>query len=180
MKLNDVRNRFQDDFPSFSPRKVAETLVKLGMKPSLLRIKQIFLFLLGQCAGFCVEKELAAVENKLEMRFPEMIQEFEQAVHEMTVSAGRRFLRSYHRDTHAKAGKVHWPLDDPFGMLERQKYQRRCRKLRAICYDKYYCPDFKSWWVRREESDLSELEIQQMTDCANFGLQRWLSEIAGG
>jgi len=133
------------------------------MEPSLLRIKQVFLFLLGQAAGFCVEKELGAVETKFEEKFLQMIQEFERAVYELTVSAGRQFLHSYHTNDYVndyiKGIKEEWHPGDLFDMLATDRYCRRCRELCAIWYESYYCPNFESWWVHREGLDLAHIML---------------------
>jgi hypothetical protein len=48
MRLQDLRTKLEDDYPQFSAKKIASTLVYLGMSPSELHIKQIFLFYLAR------------------------------------------------------------------------------------------------------------------------------------
>jgi hypothetical protein len=37
-----------------------------------------------------------------------------------------------------------------------------------------FCPNFRSWWIRREESDLSEREMQEILNQDAHGLREWL------
>jgi hypothetical protein len=52
--------------------------------------------LLGQAVGYSVEKVLGNVEAQLEATLSPVIEEFEQASHELTVSAGKKKLLSYY------------------------------------------------------------------------------------
>jgi hypothetical protein len=44
--------------------------------------------------------------------------------------------------------------------LDRKSYKRTKKPL--------FCPSFESWWVRREERDLSEWEMQQIMDIDRY------------
>jgi hypothetical protein len=96
MRLDDLRCRLRGDFPSFSSTKIASALVYLGMEPSHFQIKQVSNFLLGQAVGYSVEKVLGDVEAQLEAALSPVIEEFEQASHELTVSAGKKRLVSFY------------------------------------------------------------------------------------
>jgi hypothetical protein len=52
--------------------------------------------------------------------------------------------------------------------------KRRGRKAWSLLINNHLCPDFESWWVRREESDLSDWEAELMTNHDDTGLKKWL------
>ena len=176
MRLDDLRCRLRGDFPSFSSTKVASALVYLGMEPSHFQIKQVFIFLLGQAVGYSVEKVLGNVEAQLEATLSPVIEEFEQASHELTVSAGKKKLLSYYKNDYAADIRKICPLSDPYGLQADATYKRRWKKLWSARIDDLFCPSFEPWWVHREERDLSEWEMQQMMDVDRYGLRNWLSD----
>ncbi|KAF5573400.1 hypothetical protein FPANT_12397 [Fusarium pseudoanthophilum] len=165
--LNSLRDGLRGDIDSFFPAKVVTTLVNLGMDPSSFQIKQVFLFLLGAVEGYRVEKLLEGIESELESLFPLKIQEFDQAAHQLSLSLGRNELILYYRNNYASS------LDEdcPFGDNESK---RRWRKAWSLLIHNHFCPDYDSWWVRREESDLSDWEAELMANHNDTGLEKWL------
>jgi hypothetical protein len=146
------------------------------MEPSHFQIKQVFIFLLGQAVGYSVEKVLGDVEAQLEATLSPVIEEFEQASHELTVSAGKKKLLSYYKNDYATDIRKICPLSDPYGLQADVTYKRRWKKLWSARIDDLFCPSFESWWVHREERDLSEWEMQQMMDVDRYGLRNWLGD----
>jgi len=179
-RLSDLRANLRCVIPPFFARKVAQALVNLGMEASRFQIKQVFLFLLGQAGGYSVEKELDNVEAQLESRFPEVVDEFERAVHELSVAIGKGQKLSYYQRSYTAAMQEICPPRDPFGLLSSVKYRRRWRKLRSVDLDNFFCPSFELWWTRREEADLSDWEGVYMLGNNYFGFQRRLKEISKG
>ena len=90
MKLEDFRCSLRGDSPSFPATKVAKALVYLDMEPSLLQIMQVFILLQGQVMGYSVKKRLGNVKEKLEAKLSPVIKEFDLAVHESIVYAGKK------------------------------------------------------------------------------------------
>jgi hypothetical protein len=146
------------------------------MEPSHFQIKQVFIFLLGQAVGYSVEKILGNVEVQLETTLSPVIEEFEQASHELTVSVGKKKLLSYYKNDYATDIRKICPHRDLYGLEADAIYKWRWKKLWSARIDDLFCPSFKSWWVRREERDLSEWEIQQIIDIDRYGLRNWLSD----
>jgi hypothetical protein len=142
MRLDDLRCRLRSDFPSFSSTKVASALVYLGMEPSYFQIKQVFIFLLGQAVGCAVEKVLGNVEAQLEATLLPVIEEFEQASHKLTVSAGKKKLLFYYKNDYATDIRTTCPLSDPCNLQQAATYKRRWKKL---------------WSARIDDLFLSEL-----------------------
>jgi hypothetical protein len=68
------------------------------------------------------------------------------------------------------------PLNDPYSLQADATYKRRSKKLWSASIDDRFCPTFESWWVRREEWDLREWEMQEMMDVDRYGLRNWLSD----
>ncbi|PMD66894.1 uncharacterized protein K444DRAFT_515584, partial [Hyaloscypha bicolor E] len=48
------------------------------------------------------------------------------------------------------------------------------RKLWAARINDLFCPDFETWGVRREESDLTDWEAQEMADLESCGIRGWM------
>lgn len=59
------------------------------MEASRFQIMQVFLFLLGQAAGYPVEKELENVEPQFKSRFPEVVDVFQRTAYELSVAIGK-------------------------------------------------------------------------------------------
>lgn len=174
MRLQDLRRKLQDDYPQFSAQKIASTLVYLGMSPSELHIKQIFLFLLGQAVGYAIQKNLDKTDAHLRTSCALHIDEFEDAIFQLATLRGKQTILSYFKDVYAKDVRQLCPQSDPFGILTNRKYQRRWRKSCSMIINDSFCPNFRSWWIRREESDLSELEMQEILDQDAHGMREWL------
>ena len=96
-RLQDLRDNLACILPPFFAQKVAQALVKLGMEASRFQIMQVFLFLLGQAAGYSVGKELGNVEAQLKSCFPEVVDEFERAAYELSVASGKSQRLSYYQ-----------------------------------------------------------------------------------
>jgi hypothetical protein len=175
MRLQDLRTKLADDYPKFSAKKIASTLVYLGMSPSELHIRQIFLFLLGQAVGYAVQKNLDKTDAHLRTSCAPHIDEFEDAIFQLATKRGRESILSYFKEVYAKDVRQLCPQTDPFGILTNHKYQRRWRKSWSMRINDHFCPNFRSWWIRREESDLSELEMQEIIDQDTHGLREWLT-----
>ncbi|EXL64058.1 hypothetical protein FOPG_19672 [Fusarium oxysporum f. sp. conglutinans race 2 54008] len=165
--LSSLRDGLRGDTDSFSPAKVATTLVNLGMDPSSFQIKQVFLFLLGAVEGYRVEKFLEGIELEIESLFPLKIQEFDQAAHQLSLTLGRKELISYYRNDYASISEEFCPFED-------NESKRRWRKEWSLLIHHDFCPDYESWWVRREERDLSDLEAELMANHNSTGLKKWL------
>ncbi|KAH7462782.1 hypothetical protein FOMA001_g18271 [Fusarium oxysporum f. sp. matthiolae] len=165
--LSSLRDGLRGDTDSFSPAKVATTLVNLGMDPSSFQIKQVFLFLLGAVEGYRVEKFLEGIELEIESLFPLKIQEFDQAAHQLSLTLGRKELISYYRNDYASISEEFCPFED-------NESKRRWRKEWSLLIHHDFCPDYESWWVRREERDLSDLEAELMANHNGTGLKKWL------
>ena len=80
MRLKDLREKLETDYPYFSSRKIAHALVYLGMSPSEFRTKQVFLFFLGLAVGHAVEKSLSKIEAYLLTGRGVQIADFEDAI----------------------------------------------------------------------------------------------------
>ncbi|EOA85570.1 uncharacterized protein SETTUDRAFT_40212 [Exserohilum turcica Et28A] len=173
-RLQDLRTKLKDDYPQFSAKKIASALLCLGMSPSELHIKQVFLFLLGQAVGYAVQKNLDKTDAHLRTLFPLHIDEFEDAIFHLATLRGRQSILSYFKKVYAKDVRQLCPQTDPFGILTDRKYQRRWRKSWSMRINDRFCPNFRSWWIRREETDLSELEMQEILDQDAHGLREWL------
>jgi hypothetical protein len=145
------------------------------MSPSELPIKQIFLFLLGQAVGYAVQKNLDKTDAHLRTSCALHIHEFEDAIFQLATLRGRASILSYFKEEYAKDVRRLCPQTDPFGILTNHKYQRRWRKSWSMRINDNFCPNFRSWWIRREESDLSELEMQEIIDQDAHGLREWLT-----
>ncbi len=176
-RLQDLRDNLQCVIPPFFAREIARALVKLGMEASRFQIKQVFLFLLGQAAGYSVEKELGNVEAQLKSCFPEVVDEFERAAYELSVANGKSQRLSYYQRSYAAEMQKICP---PIGLLPSAKFRRRWRKLTSIDLDKFFCPSFELWWTRREEADLSDWEGVYMLDNNYFGFKERVREISRG
>ena len=150
------------------------------MEASRFHIKQVFLFLLGQAAGYSVEKELGNVEAQLKSRFPEVMDEFERAAYELSMASGKSRRLSYYQRSYAAEMQKLCPPKDPCGLLSSVKYTRRWRKLTSIDLDNFFCPSFELWWTRREEADLSNWEGVYMLDDNYFGFKERVMEISRG
>ncbi|KAG8531637.1 uncharacterized protein KY384_003268 [Bacidia gigantensis] len=122
-RLQDLRDSLRCVTPPFFARKVAQALVKLGMEASRFQIKQVFLFLLGQAAGYRVEKELGNVEAQLESRFPEVVDKFERAAYELSMAIGKSQKLSYYQQSYAAEMQKMCPPKDPLGLLSSVKYR---------------------------------------------------------
>jgi len=80
MRLKDLREKLETDYPHFSSRKIAHALVYLGMSPSEFRTKQVFLFFLGLAVRHTVEKSLSKIEAYLLTGRGVQIADFEDAI----------------------------------------------------------------------------------------------------
>lgn len=174
MRLQDLRMKLEDDYPPFSAKKIASALVYLGMSPSKLHIKQVFLFLLGQAVGYPVQKNLNKTDAHLRTSYALHIVEFEDAIYQLARLRGTQSILLYFKGTYAQDVRRLCPQTDASGIPADRKYQRSWRKSWSERINDRYCPSFRSWWVRREEADLSELEMQQMLDQDKHGLREWL------
>ena len=161
--LETLRYGLRGDYDSFSPRKAAIALASLGMDPSSLQTKQVFLFLLGSVAGYRVEKRLGDVASTLETEFPLKIQEFDQTVHQQALTLGRGKLVSYYRNDYAADVKDYYLHRD----------NRRWRKIWSLQINNWFCPDFEDWWVQREESNFSDYEVELAAGHDENGLNGW-------
>jgi hypothetical protein len=174
MRLQDLRMKLEDDYPQFSAEKIASALVYLGMSPSTLHIKQVFLFLLGQATGYAVQKNLNNTDAHLRTSCALHIDKFEDAIYQLATLRGRQSIVLYFKETYAQHVRQLCPQTNPSSILTNRKHQRSWRKSWSKRINDRYCPSFQSWWIRREELDLSELEMQWMLDQDAHGLRGWL------
>jgi hypothetical protein len=135
------------DFPSFSSTKVTSALVYLAIEPSHFQIKEVFIFLLGQDIGYSVKKVLSNVKAQLEATLSPVIEEFEQACHEITVFTGKKRLLFYYKNDYVTDIRKICPLSDPYGLQADTTYKRRWKKLWSARTDDLFCPSFESWWI---------------------------------
>jgi hypothetical protein len=169
IRLEELRYKLKNDCSLFSIRKIASALVYLGMSPSELQTKQVFLFFLGRAVGYAVEKDLGRTEAHLRTSCAQQITEFEDAIFRLSSIVGRQSLLSYYQERYAKDVRQFCPH-----ILGSTKYQRRWRKSWSMRVSDHFCPTFKSWWLRREKSYLNELKLEAMADHKAHGLMAYL------
>jgi hypothetical protein len=63
---------------------------------------------------------------------------------------------------------------DPWGRKTPQEFKREWRKSWAARINDLFCPDLETWWMRREESDLTDWEAQQLADLESCGIRGWM------
>lgn len=68
-RVAELRRLLRDDSQRLSAVKIAKALVRLGIDPERLWIKQIFVFLLGTAIGHEVEKQPKEAEQQLKQHF---------------------------------------------------------------------------------------------------------------
>ncbi|RFU79247.1 hypothetical protein TARUN_2959 [Trichoderma arundinaceum] len=167
--IDDRRADLRSDYSRFDAAKtatfaadIAKALVSLGMDPSRLQMKQIFVFLLGEAAGFDAEKEMGGVEAKLEAQ---AVKEFDDAAYKLCISASC---------SHA-ARLQHVIATNPY--LRNSQEGRRFAKIWADLIQGRLYPTIESWRLRREERDFIEWGTRkEMTGGGKFTLIQWLSQ----
>lgn len=169
MKLDELRRHIAANFDKFTAVTVANALVSLGMDPSSVYTKQIFLFLLGQAAGYAVQKEYGDVERPLREIFRSHIEEFEQSAYKTACMLGKERLLAYfkHNYSHDIRGHYHSELGTCLSK-DREWRLRWARHMKTTL-----CPSYEAWWVQREK----ELHIQAAwVESTDGGLRSWLNE----
>ncbi|KJZ70527.1 hypothetical protein HIM_10071 [Hirsutella minnesotensis 3608] len=100
VSLRDVIRR--DNVASYPTRKVAKVLRKvakvllcLKMDPSSWPIKQLFEFLLGQAAGYEVQKEFDSASARLQADHPRLLEEFDRCLYTAAIHLGKGKVSDY-------------------------------------------------------------------------------------
>jgi hypothetical protein len=174
LKLEEHREELLHDRDAFSPSTIATSLASLGMDPSSFAMKQIFEFLLGQVWGYRVPRELQTIEKRLIIDHKSKMDEFDRTAHSLTVAAGKNNLLLYFQQSYALDISRLQPAFDPWGRKTPQEFRREWRKSWAARINDLFCPDIETWWVRREESDLTDWEAQEMADLESCGIKGWM------
>ncbi|PVH67582.1 hypothetical protein DL98DRAFT_283447 [Cadophora sp. DSE1049] len=175
LKLETHREELLHHRNAFSPSTIATSLASLGMDPSSFAMKQIFEFLLGQVLGFRVPRQLQAIEKLLIAGHKSKMDKFDRAAHSLTITAGKKRLLLYFQQKYTSDISLLQSASDPWGRKATQELRREWRKSWAARINDFYCPDFQTWWMRREESDLTDWEAQEMVDLESCGIRGWLS-----
>lgn len=166
--VQDLRSKLQADRGQVSVSKVLRALHRLNMNPSSFHTKQVFEFLLGQASGYRVPRHLLEIEGILLVECPSEMEEYERCAHELaTILGGKALISLYQEEQNSQESKS-------YGEFWAWKTPREWRKLRAAFRLRYFCPDFKHWWARREESDPSELEAYELGELDTYGIKGWM------
>jgi len=163
--LSSLREGLRGDLDSYIPAKVAIALTNLGMNPSSMVTKQVFLFLLGAVHGYRVEKSLLEISNILEVEHSRMILEFDQATHQISVQLSRSRMVEFYRNEFAAKVERCTPPEGVSG--------RVWRKQLSYFYNRHFRLDFESWWVEREKDH--HLDEAEFSYSPSTGLVRWLA-----
>ena len=174
LKLDEHRRELLYDRDAFSPSTIATSLASLGMDPSSFAMKQIFEFLLGQVWGYRVPRQLQTIEKLLIVDHKSIMDEFDRTAHSLTVTTGKKKLLIYFQQSYALDISRLQPAFDTWGRKAPQEFRRVWRKSWAARINDLFCPDFETWWVRREESDLTDWEAQEMADLESCGIRGWM------
>ena len=174
LKLHAHREDLLRDRDAFSPSDIATSLASLGMDPSSFAMKQIFEFLLGQVWGYRVPRQLQTIEQQLILDQKSKIDEFDHTAHSLAVTTGKNKLLIYFQQSYALDIGQLQPASDPWGRQTPQELRREWRKSWAARINELFCPDFETWWVRREESDLTDWEAQEIASLESCGIRSWM------
>jgi hypothetical protein len=138
LNLKDLRNALQAEIEPLSYIQLAKVLVTgLRLPPSSLVTKQISLVMAGWRAGYAEIK----YHNSLERYCSSAIDAIDAELHKKAIMTGEKGMEHARNELHGTHGAI-WEST-----------------LRS-----YFMPEFKDWWMGREESDLGDWEM--------FGYQR--------
>jgi len=174
LKLHAHRQDLLCDRDTFSPSDIATSLASLGMDPSSFAMKQIFEFLLGQVWGHHVPTQLRTIEQQLIIDQKSKMDEFDHTAHSLAVTTGKNKRLIYFQQSYALDIGQLQPASDPWGRKTPQELRREWRKSWAARINELFCPDFETWWVRREESDLTDWEAQEIASLESCGIRSWM------
>ena len=135
------------------------------MNPSSFAINQIFEFLLGQVWASVFPDSYKLSRNC------SLVDEFDRATHSLTITATKKSLLLYFHQKYASNISLLQPASDPWGRKATQELRKEWRKSWTARTNDHYCPDFQTWWIGREESDLTDWEAQEMADLESCGIR---------
>jgi hypothetical protein len=137
-------------------------------------MKQIFEFLLGQVWGYRVPRQLQTIEQQLILDQKSKIDEFDHTAHSLAITTGNNKLLIYFQQSYELDIGQLQPAFDPWGRPTPQELRREWRKSWAARINELFCPDLETWWVRREESDLTDWKAQEIASLESCGIRSWM------
>ncbi|KAK2005416.1 hypothetical protein LZ32DRAFT_673503, partial [Colletotrichum eremochloae] len=179
-RVAELRRLLREDSQRLSAVSIAKALVRLGMDPERLWIKQIFVFLLGTANGHEVEKQPKEAEQQLEATFPKAINDFDKALHDLAVLTGKKLITDYYKTCCASYNtSAESYLREGIRGCDRDRTAIACKrrmqaKLWALLLEECFCPDFDSWRARRDELHDIEGDLDHKRDKDMSGLRGWM------
>jgi len=165
--VDSIRGRCFSPFDDFPTQKLATSLTILGMSPSCLTTRQIYMFLLGSKIGYRVTREFDSIDKLLSTRCAGSLEEFDRAAHEIALRKGRRAFNQLYRDGTWSNRVYPW-------MYPHIKTDRLWRKALADSRCRLVCPNSESWWSQRAEADCQLWEAYALIDHDPYGLKNWM------
>ncbi len=168
--LAALRLHVLQESSQFNATTVRRALIQLGMDPSSMYTKQVYMFLLGLIEGIEVQKCFNDVENRLNETRSQDIKIFESAAYAAFIARGRRQFVTLLREW-SEVGFYGYSCARQAGHL----HGARCIADRLTIEADEFCPSFEKWLQIRQNEYLQDA-ILDVTEMAGTTFEGWLSD----